>query len=414
MLNLRLTQNRMHVKCGQKAVLFAMLDIEPDQTTQIARRGHHVVLVIDRSGSMTGKRIRDVKEAATNLVSGLAPDDLVSIVTFGSEVTVELSAKYPSNSDIDRAIRSIRTGGGTALHEGMQAAAHLLKSTTPGMVKRMEVFSDGWPNVGPKSDRDFKDLTRSIQNDGVTVDVFGIGSDYNGSLLMFIAELGRGTWEHITDTSQLTNVVNTQVTAMQNTVITSPMLHITLMDGAELATIAMTKPTLQEIDQDQQEVLGNTTSIKIKDIIKDESQTVAMRIAAPTISHPEVAFMTATITDGATQIANETAIISCTNDKELYNMEVDPSPRVILASSEATILYRRGLEGDEEATRIANTIISSLDDPETTRIMSADAQATVINAKQIGGGMGQSMSEEEKKRLLHDTTTIGRRPHQST
>jgi hypothetical protein len=205
----------------------------------------------------------------------------------------------------------------------------------------------------------------------------------------------------------LTTIVGAQVTEMQNTVISNPQLQLTLMNGAELASAAITKPTLQEIQPEFRQTIGNTTSIGLKDIIKNESQTIAMRISVPSVEGNDISFLTAVITEGENEIANQTAIISCTEDKELYNLEIDPSPRVLLSSTEATVLLRKGLDGDQDATELAKTILSNLDDPETTQLMDDDAHATVLNAKKISGDIQPGMSESDKKRVLHDTTVIG-------
>ena len=100
---------------------------------------------------------------------------------------------------------------------------------------------------------------------------------------MKIAEYGGGKWEHVQDTNALTTIVNTQVTEMQNTIISNPQLVLTLMNGAELASVAITKPTLQEISTTDRLVSGNTVSMGLKDIIKDQSQIVAIRIAVPPV-----------------------------------------------------------------------------------------------------------------------------------
>ncbi|MBT4327101.1 MAG: VWA domain-containing protein, partial [Candidatus Nitrosopelagicus sp.] len=86
MLNLKLSQNRQHVKCNQKTALFVSVEISPDETTKFIQRSHHVSLAIDCSGSMDGKKIHDAKQAAINVVQRLSPNDLVSIVTFETEV----------------------------------------------------------------------------------------------------------------------------------------------------------------------------------------------------------------------------------------------------------------------------------------------------------------------------------------
>ena len=407
MLNLTLSQNRQHVKCDQKTTLFALLEISPDESTQLVQKKNHVVLAIDCSGSMYGQKIENAKNSAISIVNSLSSDDLISIVTFETDVDVKLNPTSASDPNIENIIRSINVGGGTALYGGIAAGWQLMKqASSPDVISRLEVFSDGEPNVEPYDDDDFTQLVSNIRGDGFTLDVFGIGDDYNGPLLMQIAEIGRGKWEHVSDSEALTKMVNDQITVMKKTVIANPQLQLTLMPGSELLTVAITKPTLQEIGPESRKISGNTTYIGLKDIIKDESQTVAMRIAIPPINGENVSFLTAAVTENSAEIGNHTCVISCTDDKELYNMEIDPSPRVILASSEATVLFRKGLEGDQEATQLANTIISSLDDPETTKLMDDDAYATIIQAKKISGHVQPDMSESEKKKILHETTVL--------
>ena len=61
MLKLKLAQNRQHVKCNQKTVLFASLEISPDDTTKMIQRNHHVALAIDCSGSMDGEKLENLQ-----------------------------------------------------------------------------------------------------------------------------------------------------------------------------------------------------------------------------------------------------------------------------------------------------------------------------------------------------------------
>ena len=110
------------------------------------------------------------------------------------------------------------------------------------------------------------------------------------------------------------------------------------------------------------------------------------------------------------QVANQTATISCTDDKELFNLETDPNPRVLLSGAEATVLLRQGIDGDPEATEMAKTIIQSLNDPETTKMLDEDAHATLIHAGEVSGEIKEGMTEAEKKKVLHDTTVIETKP----
>ena len=411
MLHLRLTQNRQHVKCGQPSTLFALLDISPDDSTRVIPRRHHVALVIDCSGSMDGKKLEDAKDSALDVAGSLAPGDLVSVVTFESDARVQLDPTPAEHRDVEKAIRSIRVGGGTAMHKGMSEGSRLLGQTVmPDMTGRLELFTDGMPNVEPYDDGSFERLASEISRAGITVDTFGIGDDYNESLLMKIAEIGRGKWQHVSDTSALTRMVKTQITEMQNTVMLSPQLQITLMPGAEISKIAVTKPVLLDLDPKMMTVSGNTTYIKLKDVIKDESQAVAMRIRVPALEGgQEKSMLTASVVGGESKVAEQTAYVSCTGDMELYNTEIDPNPRVIFSSSEATILLRRGLDGDSKAMEVADTILANIADPETMKMLDDDAQTTVINAKKISGEVQGGVPESDLKRVRYDSTVISKK-----
>ena len=165
MLDLKLSQNRQHVKCNQKTAVFVSLEVSPDETTKFIQKNHHVALVIDCSGSMYGNKIEDAKETAINVVRRLSHNDLVSVVTFESEVEIKLNSMSASDPSIENVIRSINVGAATALHGGISAAFQLLmQSSTPNMINRLEVFTDGEPNVPPYEDNDFVQLAQEIRN----------------------------------------------------------------------------------------------------------------------------------------------------------------------------------------------------------------------------------------------------------
>ena len=421
MIKLKLSQNRNYVKCNKKSVLFVKLEISVDQSTQIIPKQKHVALVIDRSGSMYGEKIEEAKRAAMDIVRTLSPNDLVSIVTFDSVAEVKLNPTPASDNNIENVIRSIDVGATTALHDGISMGFQLLQQASrPNMINALYVFSDGEPNVPiehatddngnpidkARRDGDFMQQSRAIRNQGMTQHVFGIGDDYNGPLLMLLAECGGGKWQHVADPNQLTTVVNTQIKAMQNTVILNPQLQLTLMNGAELNNVSITEPTLEEIDTKTLPKSGNTISIGLKDIIKGESQTVAMRIAVPPIEGENISLLTAAITEGNNVVVEQTASLSCTDDKDLYNQEDDPNPRILLSTSEATVLLGKGAYGDTEAQQKATIILENIKETDTD-LLSEETSATVINARVISGEIKPGMSESEKKRVLHETTIVG-------
>jgi hypothetical protein len=361
---------------------------------------------------MYGDKIEDAKAAAINVVRSLSPNDLVSIVTFADDAEVKLNPTPASDSNIENVIRSIDLGATTALHAGISKGFELLQhASAPNMINHLDVFTDGVPNVPfmteEQQDREFTQLGQEIRNHGMTLNSFGIGDDYDEHLTLLLSECGGGKWQHVANTSELTTIVNEQVTEMKNTVISNPQLQLTLMDGAELATAAITKPTLEEIDTNDLSRTGRTLSIGLKNIIKDESQIIAMRIAVPPIdSKEEISLLTVEITEGNNVIAKETIGISCTDDMDLANYEDNPNPRVLLSNSEATVLLRKGIDGDQEAKDKATIILKNLSETDTD-LLDDDTHATVIKTKIISGEIKPGMSSSDRKRVLHESTVIG-------
>ena len=85
--------------------MFVSLEIEPDDKTVVVQKKHHVSLAIDCSGSMSGEKLDNAKEAAINVVRNLAPNDLVSIVTFDAIAQVVLNPTPASDDNIENIIR---------------------------------------------------------------------------------------------------------------------------------------------------------------------------------------------------------------------------------------------------------------------------------------------------------------------
>ena len=83
----------------------------------------NVSLVIDRSGSMTGAKIEQAKEAAILALSRLSPQDRVSVVAFDHRVEVPVPAgPFQNFEEMKRRIEAIRPGGQTAIYAAVRQA----------------------------------------------------------------------------------------------------------------------------------------------------------------------------------------------------------------------------------------------------------------------------------------------------
>ena len=76
----------------------------------------NVAIVLDRSGSMSGVKIEQAKEAAIQAVRRLGAKDIVSLVAYDHQVHTIIPAQSVKNPEaLVALIRNIRSGGNTAL-----------------------------------------------------------------------------------------------------------------------------------------------------------------------------------------------------------------------------------------------------------------------------------------------------------
>lgn len=159
----------------------------------------NLCLVIDRSGSMEGDPLNYVKSACGFVVDLLAPNDMLSIVTFEETVEVLMPPRLVMNKDlIKQNINRIVPGNTTNLYDGLALGAQqVLSSREPGRVERLVVFTDGDPTAGIKDYNALVQHVGEIKSRGITSTFLGFGYEYNEELLAGMAKRSGGNYYFI-------------------------------------------------------------------------------------------------------------------------------------------------------------------------------------------------------------------------
>ena len=173
----------------------------------------NIAIVIDKSGSMNGEKITKAREAAIMAIDRLNSNDLISVVTYDSNVHVLIPATKVSDKEaIFSAIRNIQAGGSTALFAGVsKGAKEMRKFLSSDRVNRMLLLSDGLANVGPQTPRELGNLGTSLIKDGISVTTIGVGLGYNEDLMTQLAYKSDGSHYFAEEPEDLARIFDSEL-----------------------------------------------------------------------------------------------------------------------------------------------------------------------------------------------------------
>ncbi len=199
---------------------FFMLLVAPKygQQTIISK---DIVFVIDSSGSMSGEKISQAKDAMEFCVSNLNDGDRFNVVSFNSYVekfSDEPVLANPENiKDALDFIGGIESNGGTNINEALLEALEMMNDDkNPNMI----VFlTDGLPTVGvTEADRILSNVA-DANTHNTRIFVFGVGYDVNTHLLDQVSGINKGVSEYVEEREDIEVKVSAFYTKIQNPVL---------------------------------------------------------------------------------------------------------------------------------------------------------------------------------------------------
>jgi Mg-chelatase subunit ChlD len=197
-----------------------LLPVSMDVTSTVRVPTLAMLFVVDKSGSMesspgTGvSKLEVVKEAVLSSVEIMNPYHLVGLISFDAAVeqTVPIT-RAAERQGIARDVARLRSGGGTVLATAMEEAMTVL-SEVNASTKHVIVLSDGLTR-----DADFRKLSRSLAEEGITVSTVSIGTDANKRLMEMISSEGGGRYYHTDDTSRIPRIFTQETSIVARNVV---------------------------------------------------------------------------------------------------------------------------------------------------------------------------------------------------
>lgn len=177
--------------------------------------GTAVVLVVDKSSSMEGKKMQLARQSALGVVENLRPIDNVGVLAFDNsfEWAVPLQRNdFPTQTQ--SLISGIVADGGTQIAPALAEAYRVIKPRE-AVYKHILLLTDGISEEG-----DSIALAREAAANEVTISTIGLGQDVNRSYLERVARSADGQSYFLIDISSLEQIVLKDVREHTGTSVT--------------------------------------------------------------------------------------------------------------------------------------------------------------------------------------------------
>jgi uncharacterized protein YegL len=197
-----------------------------------APEGTAVVLIIDKSSSMEGRKIELARLAAIGVVDNLRPIDSVGVLIFDNSFQWAVPVRRAEDrASIKRLISGITPDGGTQIAPALtEAYQRILPSNA--VYKHIVLLTDGISEEG-----DSMNLTKEALANHVTISTVGLGQDVNRAFLEKVASSADGKSYFLNDPSGLEQILlrdveeHTGNTAVEKAITPKVLKQAEILDG---------------------------------------------------------------------------------------------------------------------------------------------------------------------------------------
>ena len=152
-----------------------------------------LALVVDRSGSMSGKPLQEALRCVMHIAKHLTPKDQLSLVVYDDQVEVMVPlSEVSSVTAIQDAVDRVQSGGSTDLFSGWLKGAEQLEGGNTRAVSRVVLLSDGQANQGEVRVNRISEECKNWLTKGVSTTTVGLGRHFNEDLMIAMADAGGG------------------------------------------------------------------------------------------------------------------------------------------------------------------------------------------------------------------------------
>ena len=224
---------------------------------------------------MSGQKLELAKQAVLEAIGRLDDRDRFSVVAYDDEVQVVVertAADGAARRDATDRLRALGPGGSTNLSGGWFAGAEQVAARQDAdAVNRVLLLTDGLANVGIVDIGELSTHAGELRARGISTTTFGVGTDFDESLLQSMADAGGGHFYYIADAAQIRDHIASEVGETLEVVARDVMLEVIPSEGVRIEAIS------------PQAVLprGTRSVVSLGDLVANQALEVVLRLTFP-------------------------------------------------------------------------------------------------------------------------------------
>jgi Ca-activated chloride channel family protein len=254
------------------------VDIKAGSGTSLGAMPANFSLVLDRSGSMDGEKMDNLKEAVGYVVDHMSDNDLVAVTIFDDQVETLIPNQSAKNRDeIKATLAKVIARGGTQISDGLKAGlAEARKGHAKDRVNRILLLTDG--QTWDDEDACLK-LADEAGTQGIAITSIGIGDEWNEKLLLQLAERSHGNSHWIQNPISILDAFQQEVEGMQSVAATNLKLTARMSQGVKPFKVYATSPMI--VDVSNKVINGGTVMAELGALDGKKGQSILIEARIP-------------------------------------------------------------------------------------------------------------------------------------
>lgn len=237
---------------SEEQIVYLLFDIKAAQSISKAQRlPLNLCLVIDRSTSMQGARLDQVKAACSQLIDSLTSGDSLGIVSYSDRAEVVWPNQYITDTArLKSRLSSIQAAGGTEILQGLKSGLHELEQYRRSQsINHLILLTDG-QTYG--DEQECLEVALQAKERNVGISAMGIGEDWNDQLLDALASRSGGVSHYIASASEVVAIMRERLHGLTSLYGDELQLFVRMAANTKLRAAFRLTPYIQRMETEAQ------------------------------------------------------------------------------------------------------------------------------------------------------------------